>query len=87
MTIPAYFNIGVACTDAHLDTPVADRAVVGEQVGPDKTVVAAYMLPAPSQSVGAAAIMAYAGLHPKISLTRSFICVISNNSSFPSAVA
>ena len=23
--VPAYFNIGVACTDAHLGTPVADR--------------------------------------------------------------
>ena len=25
MTIPPFFNIGVACTDAHLGTPAADR--------------------------------------------------------------
>ncbi|HSN78149.1 MAG TPA: AMP-binding protein [Anaerolineae bacterium] len=28
MTIPAYFNIGVACTDAHLDTPAAERVAM-----------------------------------------------------------
>ena len=27
-SIPKYFNIGVACTDAHLDTPVASRVAV-----------------------------------------------------------
>jgi acetyl-CoA synthetase len=27
-SIPEYFNIGVACTDAHLDTPVASRTAV-----------------------------------------------------------
>ncbi len=26
--IPEYFNIGVACTDAHLDTPTADRVAM-----------------------------------------------------------
>ena len=26
--IPEYFNIGAACTDAHLDTPVADRVAM-----------------------------------------------------------
>lgn len=32
--IPEYFNIGVACTDAHLDTPIAERSatVVDDEV-------------------------------------------------------
>jgi len=42
---------------------VADCAVVGEAVGPDKTIVAAYVLPAPGQPIDAAAIMAYAARH------------------------
>jgi acetyl-CoA synthetase len=42
---------------------VADCAVVGETVGPDKTIVAAYVLPAPGQSVDAGGIMAYAAQH------------------------
>jgi acyl-coenzyme A synthetase/AMP-(fatty) acid ligase len=42
---------------------VADCAVVGEPVGPDKTIIAAYVLPAPGQSVDAGAIMAYAAQH------------------------
>lgn len=42
---------------------VADCAVVGEEVGPDKTIVAAYVLPAPGRSADAEEIMAYAGQH------------------------
>ncbi len=42
---------------------VADCAVVGEQVGPDKTIIAAYVLLAPGQAADAAAIMAYAVQH------------------------
>jgi acyl-coenzyme A synthetase/AMP-(fatty) acid ligase len=42
---------------------VADCAVVGEAVGPDKTIIAAYVLPAPGQPADAAAIMAYAAQH------------------------
>jgi long-chain acyl-CoA synthetase len=34
-----------------------------EEVGPDKTLVAAYVLPAPGQHVAAEAIMAYAARH------------------------
>jgi acyl-coenzyme A synthetase/AMP-(fatty) acid ligase len=42
---------------------VADCAVVGEAVGPDKTIVAAYVLPAAGRLVDAEAIMAYAAQH------------------------
>ncbi len=42
---------------------VADCAVVGEEVGPDKTIVAAYVLPAPGQPIDAGTIMAYAAQH------------------------
>ena len=28
MTLPTYFNIGVACTDVHLGTPAADRVAM-----------------------------------------------------------
>ena len=42
---------------------VADCAVVGEEVGPDKTIVAAYVLPAPGQPIDAEAIMTYAAQH------------------------
>ena len=42
---------------------VADCAVVGEAVGPDKTIIAAYVLPAPGQRADAEAIMAYAAQH------------------------
>jgi acyl-coenzyme A synthetase/AMP-(fatty) acid ligase len=42
---------------------VADCAVVGEEVGPDKTIVAAYVLPAAGQPINAEAIMAYAAQH------------------------
>jgi acyl-coenzyme A synthetase/AMP-(fatty) acid ligase len=42
---------------------VADCAVVGEEVGPDKNIVAAYVLPAAGQPIDAEAIMAYAAQH------------------------
>ncbi len=42
---------------------VADCAVVGEEVGPDKTIVAAYLLPAAGQTIDSKAIMAYAAQH------------------------
>jgi acyl-coenzyme A synthetase/AMP-(fatty) acid ligase len=42
---------------------VADCAVVGEEVGPDKTIVAAYVLPAAGRLVDAEAIMAFAAQH------------------------
>lgn len=42
---------------------VADCAVVGEEVGPDKTIIAAYVLARPGLSVTAEAIMAYASQH------------------------
>jgi acyl-coenzyme A synthetase/AMP-(fatty) acid ligase len=42
---------------------VTDCAVVGEEVGPDKTIVAAYVLPAAGQPTDAEAIMAYAAQH------------------------
>jgi len=42
---------------------VADCAVVGEAMGPDKTIITAYVLPAFGQRADAEAIMAYAALH------------------------
>jgi acyl-coenzyme A synthetase/AMP-(fatty) acid ligase len=42
---------------------VAACAVVGEEVGPDKTIVAAYVLPAAGQNIDSEAIMAYAAQH------------------------
>lgn len=42
---------------------VADCAVVGEEVGPDKTVIAAHIVLAPDQSVSAAELMAFAAAH------------------------
>ena len=42
---------------------VADCAVVGEEVGPDKTVIAAYVLPAAGQAADGEALMAYAAQH------------------------
>ena len=42
---------------------VADCAVIGEEVGPDKTIIAAYVLLAPGQSASAEEIIAYAGQH------------------------
>jgi acyl-coenzyme A synthetase/AMP-(fatty) acid ligase len=42
---------------------VADCAVVGEEVGPDKTIVAAYVLPPAGRLVDAESIMAFAAQH------------------------
>ena len=42
---------------------VADCAVIGEEVGPDKTVIVAYVLFAPGKSASEEEIIAYAGTH------------------------
>lgn len=42
---------------------VADCAVVGEEVGPDKVIVAAYVIPAAGQQADADEIMRYAAQH------------------------
>lgn len=42
---------------------VADCAVVGEEVGPDKVIVAAYVIPAAAQQADADEIMRYAAQH------------------------
>jgi len=42
---------------------VADCAVVGEAVGPDKTIIAAYVIPAAGQHISAEEIMTFAAAH------------------------
>jgi acyl-coenzyme A synthetase/AMP-(fatty) acid ligase len=42
---------------------VADCAVIGQEVGPDKTIIAAYVLLAPGTSVGEEEIIDFAGQH------------------------